>query len=305
MRTWLFALFVGITFTLFSASSLAQDRVTFGDDAFVRAGEHVSGVVTMGGDAAVAGVVDTDVVTMGGDVVLERGGVVHGGLVTMGGDVIMRDGSLVEGEIVTMGGDLVREGSAEVRGGIVGAGERDYDEVVSVPRHPLASLWEDIASGLVAFGLVFLLGVLLRSLVPDRFGALQVAIIREPARSAALGFAGMGVAIGGVIALCITVIGIPLALAIILALPIVVCVGLAASASVIGAALPIEKLRDRPIAQIAAGATVLFIASLVPLADLVFLGLAAIVGVGALVMTRFDAVPPLPRADGPYRTSFA
>ena len=116
-----------------------------------------------------------------------------------------------------------------------------------------------------------------------------------------LGYAG---AIVALVALVITIVGIPLALALGILVPVATYVGLAAAATVIGAALPVERLRGRPVLQILAGVSCLFVASLVPGLGMVAIAAAACLGLGALVRTRFRAVPPteLVCGDGPYRS---
>src|SRR5262245_24283433 len=87
--------------TVALAQDSSADRVTFGSDVVVRAGETVNDVVTMGGDAGISGTVMGDVVTMGGDVSLEDGAVVEGEVVSMGGDISVDEGAVLHGATVS------------------------------------------------------------------------------------------------------------------------------------------------------------------------------------------------------------
>lgn len=274
------------------ASAQPSDRMTFGGDAFVRKGEIVQDVVTMGGDARIEGEVLGDVVTMGGDLAVEPTGEVHGDLVTMGGKVTVAPGARMHGKRVGMGGSPhvpFHPGSHHHDGGFGG--------------------WlADALTGLVSYALLFVLGLLLMGLARERLDALQLVLVRKPARAFGLGVLGFAGAIAAIVVLAITVIGIPAAVALAVALPFAVYVGLAAVASVLGAVLPLTALKDRPVLQLAAGCGALWLASLVPFAGDVVVAVTAALGLGALVVTRFGKAStldlgPEPTPSGPYRTS--
>ena len=92
-----------------------------------------------------------------------------------------------------------------------------------------------------------------------------------------------------------------------LALPVATYVGLAAAATVIGAALPLEGLKGQEVLQLALGVGVLFFASIVPTVGTVASVAFACLGFGALIRTRFRTDPPedLPSGEGAYRTPAA
>ncbi|AKF08744.1 hypothetical protein DB32_005893 [Sandaracinus amylolyticus] len=264
----------------------SRDRVAFGGDAVVAPGEVVESVAAFGGDAIVAGRVEGDVVSFGGDVELAPTAEVLGSVSSLGGRV---------------------DADPSARWSSDG-------EAFVIPRPPstgLGAFVEEAFRQAVAHGLLFLLALLLMGLAPERLGAMQVAIVRDPTRTALHGLAGYVASAMLIVALAITVIGIPAAVALALALPLATYVGLAASASVIGAALPVDRLKDRPVRQLAAGVLVLFVASLVPYLGTLTVIAAACLGTGALIRTRFGTTPPRelvggPAVEvGPYRTSAA
>lgn len=288
--------------TLARADGGSRDRVAFGGDAVVAPGEVVQSVAAFGGDAIVAGVVEGDVVSFGGDVELAPSAEVHGSVSAFGGEVEAAEGARWDHQPdpLALGPD---------------GGTEDGNAAASPHRHDRIGLgaWlEDAFRQAVAHGLLFLLALLMMGLAPERLGAMQVAIVRDPVRTGLHGLAAYVASGLLIVALAITILGIPIAVALGLLLPIATYVGLAASATVIGAALPIERFAGRKVHQLAAGVLLLFVASLVPYLGTLTVAVAACLGLGALVRTRFRTTPPTelltigsPGGEGPYRTQAA
>jgi hypothetical protein len=276
--------------------------VTFGGDVVVRAGERVNDVATMGGDVEIAGEVAGEIVTMGGDVEIREGGVVHGGVFTMGGDVDVREGGVVHGELATMGGEVtVAEGavtSGRVGGGSVqiapgSYGDDDDDDAHSRDRGSAIGRWFDRALGSAAkHALLFLLGVLLLGLFPERIAALQRVIVGSPGRSGVSGLLGFVGAVVLTVILAVTIIGIPGAVIVALGAFAAFYIGLVSMATVVGAALPITRLKSRPILQLGAGILALYLASLVPVVGTIVTAIVATIGFGAVILTRFRKYGP-------------
>jgi hypothetical protein len=285
--------FSGVAFFV-SSSACAQesrDLVTFGGDARVAPDEVVRDVVTAGGDAVIEGVAQGDVVTMGGDAVVE--GIVLGDVVTMGGDLELRHGGQVRGEIVTFGGE--HEG---------GATTVPFSPPNAIDR--IGETIDDAFSGFIAYALLFVLGLLMSGLAADRFEGLRVAMVRQPVRATALGLVGVLGSVAAIIILCISVIGIPAAIALAFALPFAIWIGMAAAASVLGAMLPITALRGKPVFQLAAGCVVLYLLSLLPVVGDLGVLIAICIGLGSVLITKLRpaaeiAVENPPQ--GPYRTA--
>jgi hypothetical protein len=174
-------------------------------------------------------------------------------------------------------------------------------------RGALESFWhwiKETARNLMAHVLLFLLGLFMIGVTRDRLGAMQATMIKDGVRTAGQGLIAYIVAVVALVLLTITIIGIPGAIVIGIALPVATYVGLAAAATVLGAALPFPQLKGREVLQLAAGVGVLFLVSLLPGIGGIFTAAAACLGVGALVRTRGAPVPPrdLPTENGPYRT---
>jgi hypothetical protein len=284
-----------IALALLAAPGLAHadggDRVAVGGDAVVVVGETVESVAAFGGNATIDGRVEGDVVSFGGDVQLGPNAEIEGSIASFGGHVEAAPGARFDPDSVQLEPLAVLE------------------HLPSRPTGPGAWI-EDVGRQVVAHGLLFLLALLLMGSAPERMGAMQFAIVRDPLRTGATGAIGYVASGLLILLLAITVLGIPVALALGLMLPIATYVGLAAAATVIGAALPIARWSDKPVARLAAGVAVLFFASIVPLLGTLLVIVAACVGFGALIRTRFQKSPPaelLLRGagvdDGPYRSA--
>ncbi|MBX7190704.1 MAG: polymer-forming cytoskeletal protein [Sandaracinaceae bacterium] len=273
--------------------ALADERVGFGQSVVVGTNEVVDAATSFGGDVSVDGEVRGDVTSFGGAIVLGPHAHVHGDVATMGGALARSPGAIIDGSIALFGGADSSGGWQPAPGprwegfsGHHGSHHRSHHD------GGLAEGARTMFESLVAHGLLFLLALVLSGLFPERMTALHKAIIREPMRSGALGMGSYVAAIVLIIALTITVLGIPAAVVLAFGMPIATYVGLAACATVLGAAIPSERLTDRPILRLAAGVGVLFIASLVPFVGPILVAITACIGVGALVRTRFRTEAP-------------
>lgn len=258
----------------------ARDRVTFGGDVEVGEGEVVRSVVTMGGDASVRGTVLNDVVTMGGDIRVRETGVVHGQLVTMGGEVTVDDGGFAPNRTVAAPSADVADPPARA-GALRRKGAR------------VKEMLEGALGRVARHALLFLLGLILLGATPERLAALQRTIVRRPIRSGATGILAFVLTPILCVVLAITVIGIPAALIVALFAFLAIYVGLAASASVLGATLPFQRLHGRPVLQLFAGVALLFGMSLVPFVGPFAVVVAAALGFGAVIATRFRKTSPV------------
>lgn len=296
--TTLLVLLVALMPSLALAQS--QDRTAFGGHAHVLSGEVANEAVAFGGDAVVDGQVVHDVAAFGGDVIVT--GEVLGDAVAFGGDVVIRDGGQVHGEVTSMGGQ-VRDERASDASPLTVAPASHVE-----PAGPIDAIWrwvQEAARSLVAHVMLFLLGLLLIGLSRERLRALQTTMIRDGVKTAATGMLGYVAAVVAIVLLCVTLVGIPAAVILGVALPVATYVGLAAAATVIGAALPLPQLKDNEVLQLAAGVGLLFVCSLVPFFGGIATAVIACLGFGALVRTRFsDALPgDLPSSPEPTPTA--
>ncbi|UJR82002.1 hypothetical protein [Sandaracinus amylolyticus] len=268
-----------------------RDLVTFGGDARVLPDQRVRDVITMGGNARVEGQAFGNVVTMGGDADVR--GTVVGDVVTMGGDIHVARGGHVHGQLNAMGGNIaVDEPVRDHQGSISLSVTSAPDTTRAASHHD-----DDESRGWVGetleaamrHALLFLLGLVFMGLAPARLSMLQSTLVKQPLRVLASGF--LGVIAGAVLTLVlvITILGIPAAIVLALGLFLGAYLGLAATASVIGAALPIAALKDRPVLQLAVGVAILFVVSRVPVIGGLLVVGATLAGLGAVILTRGGA----------------
>ena len=215
------------------------DVVRFGSDIHVSAAQSIAGdVVAIGGDVSVDGHVDGDVVAIGGDLNLGPAGDVDGDVVTIGGQLREEPGSRVGGQRVSAGRVGKRMFGAPFLGfmGLVGSGVKAGMTVAKM-----------IVFLLIAWGFT--------QLAPKRTQAAFDAFKREPLMCFAIGLLAWALIIPSIVALalvvailCITIIGIPLALAVILgyvlALLLLIIWGYVVGAAVFGERLASQLGRN-------------------------------------------------------------
>lgn len=255
------------------ANQVLAERVTMGEDVTVGANEIVSDIATMGGDVVVDGQVIGDVLTMGGDA--EVRGLIRGALVTMGGDVSFEGDGRVLGEVLTMGGSVDRDGQPSAEGNLY---ENDEDH-----HGPLA----EILGSAARHGLFFLLGLLLIGAFPRRHATIARALVDRPGRSVAAGFLGMLATFVLCLAFAITLVGIPVAIFVGILAVVAGCAGFAVVGYVIGAALPFERSKKRPLMQLGLGILILWGLSIVPVLGGLVIVILGCAGYGAVLTTRF------------------
>lgn len=264
-----------------------EDVLTFGGDANVPNGRDVRDVVTMGGDARVDGRAFGNVVTMGGDA--DIGGIVVGNVATMGGDIRIRPTGVVFGRLETMGGEVVHEpgGSAVALSGAYSGGWHDAAET---PGDGVFAAVVDVAEAGLRYALLFLGALLFAFFAPERFARLHTAVRRAPLRSVAGGTVALLAAGMLSLVLVITIIGIPVAFLLGLAVFVAACAGLATVGHLVGQALPIRVLEERPVLRLAAGIAALFVVTRVPFFGWFAFLIALCIGLGAVVLTRLGKV---------------
>jgi hypothetical protein len=176
-----------------------------GSNVHVEEGQTVSGdLLALGGDVTVDGHVEGDVVSMGGDVHLSSTARVDGDVASIGGELTEEEGAFIGGQRVTARG---------LQGTGRGSRARRIAEDVS-------GMTTKIISGLVMLFVFTLIAWGFASLAPGRTAAAVDRIRREPGLSMGIGALGWALLVPSIVALalvvailCITIIGIPLAIA--------------------------------------------------------------------------------------------
>jgi hypothetical protein len=308
------------------------DRVVFGGSTTVQKEEIVGDVVTIGGSATIYGTVEGDCVVMGGSVRIKKGAVVYGELVAMGGSVATEPGAIVyNGErappdTTAQGTDAQDDKTDKTAkkddddddgdGDVDEADDDDEDDhKIAIGVHhdkdddddkaEKAGFLERTLEGLSKHALIFVFGLILMWAFPARLALVTRTITENPVRAGALGILGALGAVVLTVLLVITIIGIPAAIVLVLGSALALYAGLAASASVAGRYVPLDRVKGNPTRELAAGVFLLFLVSRIPVIGHIITAIAFAVGLGAIVRTRFatqmptnSAPPPPPSSTG-------
>jgi len=276
----------------------------------IRSGDimRVGSDITIAEDQEVQG----DVLAIRGDVNVD--GRVSGNVVSMGGDVRLSSTARVDGDVVCMGGKLHEEPGATVGGQRVTALDPEGRRSFAPRRIRIEPDWDDEgASGKLIFYLV-MLGLVwsLCKIAPGSTGAALASLKARPAASLGLGFLIALLFVPSLIALalviailCITIIGIPLALIALLGyfvfFALLVLWGYAVGAAGLGERLLERRGETNPSLTRAAVAGVIAIGGLaiigsalkwldfLPLMGLLSGLVAATVVLGTIVLTSMGA----------------
>ncbi len=212
--------------------SLDEIILKIGEDVSVGSGEVIEGtLIVVDGDLDVLGRIDGDVILTGGVVRLRDEGLITGDLRITDGSFDQGGGS-VSGSLIRFdGGDEVRiEGKAreDLRKELESEIRRDLRESGDTNRrhsaNPFVSVIGNVGTAiagllenLVTFLILAILGVLAVHFQGERLEVVATTARRAPVRAAVVGLAGgfflVPIWIVGMIALAITIIGIPVLLA--------------------------------------------------------------------------------------------
>ncbi len=265
--------------------------VRMGQDVEVGEGEVAREVVVMGGNLVVRGEVEGNAVAIGGDLTVEDGGRVAGDVVTVGGKLNIHDGAIVEGDQVEVGTGAALPFSAW--GG----------------RHWETKRGEKLVCGIVVLLAFLLVGWIAMLLFGTRMTRMADLLEQNLGRSVLLGFLVLILWLPTVVLTCITVIGIPVAIFILVAVPFAAFAGYLIAAMVFGRRLASGLVFERsgPLAHLLIGLTALAAFGLVgnaiglvrvlgPLSlalrilGWVLVSFAAIGGLGALAAATFENI---------------
>lgn len=293
------------------------DNVKIGDDNVIAAGTIVPGdAVAVMGNLTVEGEVKQNAVAVMGDNTIN--GRVHGDVTAVMGNIILGPKAVVDGNLVCVLGRIQRDPAAVVRGHteVQGGGVNVrpvtlmswWDNALSMGR-PVAIaahlgwLWIITA---IAIGFYALLGLLF----PKKIASTGDKLIEEPFFVVLAAMLSVLVLPVLFVLLCITIIGIPVAL---LILPVTVLLaamfGKAAVYALIGRKLTADRVH--PALAVVLGASIFTLLYLVPWVGGVVLLLVWFLGFGCAVLAMFGSsgrsqpVAPAPVAGSPFTQPYA
>jgi hypothetical protein len=264
--------------------------VVISGDVSVPRGETVSGIVVVSGDVRVAGHVDGDVVLVSGDALVS--GRIDGSLVTIGGRARLLPRALLRGNLHYGDERPVVAGEAIVRGDI--SRENGFDALDLLPFVSLFLIWLGVGISMAVLGILLLL------ISPRAAGAVEARSRERVGPLIAIGIAILiCLPVAAVIA-AITLVGLPLAFVILLALLPLGALAYVVAAWALGRRL-VGPPRNR-IWAFLAGLAILRALALVPILGFL-VGLAAVVFglglVGAAIGAARERQAPMTPARSP------
>jgi hypothetical protein len=262
---------------LAAAAPAAETRAEDGDaivvisgDVTVPRGESVDGVVIVSGDLKLSGHVDGDVVLVSGDALIS--GRIDGSLVTIGGQARLLPRAYVDGNVHYGDERPVVAGAAIVRGDV--SKEDGFDSVDFLPFVSVFLFWLAVGISMA------ILGVLLLLIAPRAAEAVAARSRERIGPVIGIGFAvAIALPVAAAIA-AITLVGLPLAFVILLALLPLAALAYVASAYALGRRL-VKEPKGR-IWAFLAGLAVLRVLALVPILGFIAGLAAAIFGLGLI-----------------------
>jgi hypothetical protein len=276
-----------------AASTEHGDRVLVGDDLLVDEDEIVTGdAVSIGGSATILGKVMGSVVAVGGSVRLGDSAFVGEDAVSVGGDVQRSETAIVDGEVVQVG--------------------------ISGPFPLVFGKGKNLKSASAASRFLGLIRTIIFYLVLAAFAALAVYLgrnriehasdylSREPLPAVLMGLFSPVLLVVAVVLLCLTIIGIPVALALLFLYPVFIFLGWVVTAHRLGHSMRPDEAT--PLRIVFVGLGVLaglhllhallkamgiggFLSFAVGFAGLAISGFGAFAGLGAILGTRFRRAP--------------
>ncbi|WP_339105377.1 polymer-forming cytoskeletal protein [Haloterrigena salinisoli] len=285
----------------FGGTVIVEGTVT-GDVSGVAGDVRIEGDVggdleVAAGSVTIAGTVEGDVEAAGGSVTITEAGVV-GGTTSIGAGTVVVDGTLegdaeIGAETIQLGEDASIAGDLRYGGDLQGntdavAGDIEQDSSVGVD---LAPTIQPIASWLFAayaLALNLVLGAALLALFPRFSDGVADRVSSAPGRS---GLAGLGVLVGVpilLIALAITVVGIPFSIVGAFAFVLVVWLGIVYGRFAVGAwLLSLVGVGNRWLALVV-GLVIGAALGLIPIVGGVLDLLVLLLGIGALAVGLYS-----------------
>jgi cytoskeletal protein CcmA (bactofilin family) len=207
----------GQSFTLKSGNSMNGDLLVFGGSVTIEEGATINGsVVLFGGNLVVNGTVTGDVAITGGSASLGSAAHISGNLITVAASLNRAEGSLVDGQIYNTATSWIGDGKNSSNPQPV------IPAIPAIPAiPPIKFEFQPLVSVLNGFGQslgIAILAMLLMLFLAPHADRVAHAIIAQPLTAGGLGLLTTVVAPIAIVLSVVTLIGIPLALIIVVAL---------------------------------------------------------------------------------------
>lgn len=270
-------------------------RVRIGGDLHIPAEDTVHGdTVTVLGKQVIEGNVEGAVVSIFGDV--EISGEVSEDVIAVFGDVILKEGAEVDGDLVNVLGKTRREGVIRIGGeeitmdaGEIGMRIRENIHLDSIRLDRFFNffhwpLWGFLLSVIWTLAIV--------TFFPKQIRNISDAIEHDGLRVGVKGLLGVIVIVIAVVLLAITILGIPVAVLLGLAVWLAVIFGSVAVYYLVGERLAEQfNWETSDVVKALLGTVLLSLVTMVPFGEIVelFVGLLAL---GGIIVTKFGSEQP-------------
>ena len=259
----------------------AQDRVSFGSNIHIKAGESARDVFCMGCSVVSEGVITRDLVVFGGNADIQS--VIGRDTFVMGGNVHLGPKATVGRDLTTVGGTSTLDPGATVgrdKTAVGGPGGGGF-----TPMHSFGG--PDIGS-LFPGALLVLLAALAMAIFPRQLTVTASLAEARPVVSFGLGCVGILGGFALAILLAITVILIPVSLVLTIGIALAWIFGWAGIYLVVGnRLLKAADQKPQPFLAVIVGGAVFALLSLVPLAAIPIGLIGGSIALGAALGSRF------------------
>lgn len=283
-----------------------EDRDVLGGNLVIHKDEIVHTVTVAGGSLKVEGTVTGDLVVAGGSAKIMPGARVIGSATVLGGSLKVANNGRIDGDVGIVGGSLHRDEGAFIGGSVVdkkragkavavalkeGSAPENIisDGEESSGRSRISEAVHEFGHSVTMMSLLFVLGCVLLALVGPRMDRLRTEVAARPMRTFAFGL--LGTLIGTIGAslmlavLCITIVGIPVALVGVLLAVLAVYGAIAAVLTTFGAAVAGHRTQN-PYVHLMIGCAAFLLLSSIPWVGALVTVFVAMIAIGALIRTR-------------------
>ena len=282
-----------------------SDKTVMGGDVHVAKNETVRDLTVFGGNVDIEGQVSGDVTVFGGTAHVHGGASVHGDATVFGGKLDLDKGAHVDGDVSCLGGELNRDPGSVVSGDVTVKGGHDTGNTApddgddgpnpavlhngafshGAAAHFLHRTATSFVDSVRLAALLFVIGTVLLALAGRRMDQLRGEVAMRPMRSIAIGLLGTFAFTVIMIALCVTVIGIPVAMIAGIVGGFAILGAMCAVLSVVGEALLRHKT-ENPYLHLALGCAIFVALAAIPWVGHFVVAAVMLAGVGVLVATR-------------------
>ncbi|HLV99558.1 MAG TPA: polymer-forming cytoskeletal protein [Ktedonobacterales bacterium] len=293
----------GASFFFGSWRPCGQGNGTSSGDITIFSGQTADHITACGGNVAVLGHITGDVTAYGGSVTISASGIVDGNITSYGGRVEVA--GLVQGDVTSYGASVTLDSLSHVQGNVQtygggiskmtdarvdGSIDRNHPTSFSLTNLPFLNPFGFSFPG-VSIIVWVLIAAALAHWFPQRTLRVGEVMFSNLPRSLAIG--ALSWVLGGILAviLALTIIGIPVTLAILLVLAAGGVLGNVAIGWLIGRGI-LQRLARRdysPVLEAMVGVAILALIESLPFLGFLLSIFIALLGVGATLLSRFGS----------------